>query len=187
MRSLRNLAEFPSSIPVTADEIVEFHAARLLLLIRLCGSKAKTDGLPKIEGLTKVAKLDFFVRYPRFFGRITSYLRNGPSDFPHVESSMVRYHYGPWDQRYYHVLAYLESKGLVSVGKQGNTFVFSLTRLGEDAAESLRNKPSFDVLVRQMKAVKKALGSKSGSSLKKLIYEVFREEVTEKKMGEVIG
>ena len=61
-----------------------------------------------------MAKLDFFVRYPHFFqvvakvlGKDIEYL----STYTETESKMVRYHYGPWDQRYYHVLAYLEGKG----------------------------------------------------------------------------
>jgi hypothetical protein len=51
----------PVSLPLSADNIVEFHAARILLLISLCGTSNR------IDGLTKMAKLDFFVRYPNFF------------------------------------------------------------------------------------------------------------------------
>jgi len=187
MRSLRHLARFPSAIPVTADEILEFHAARLLLLIRLCGAKPQGGGLPRIDGLTKMAKLDFFVRYPQFFDQIAARPRKEQSTLPNVESSMVRHHYGPWDKRYYHVLAYLESKRLISVERSGSSFVFSLTAQGQEAAEALSKKGAFDGLVRQMKAVKKVFGSKTGSKLKKLIYEAFQEEVAEKELGEVIS
>ena len=38
-----------------------------------------------------------------------------------------------------------------------------------------------------MKAVKKALGMRSGSSLKNLIYTLFEEEVAERELGEVIS
>ncbi len=54
---------YPAGLPLTADQITEFHAARLMLLLHLCGVKNR------IEGLTKLAKLDFFVRYPAFFLR----------------------------------------------------------------------------------------------------------------------
>jgi DNA-binding PadR family transcriptional regulator len=100
---------------------------------------------------------------------------------------MVRHHYGPWDKRYYHVLAYLESKRLISVERSRSSFVFSLTAQGQEAAEALSKKGAFDGLVRQMKAVKRVFGSKTGSKLKKLIYEAFQEEVAEKELGEVIG
>lgn len=187
MKSLRQLATFPSSIPVPADDIVEFHAARLLLLIRLCGTKPQTSGLARIDGLTKLAKLDFFVRYPQFFSRITARERRGPKKVPSIESSMVRHHYGPWDKRYYHVLGYLESKQLISVEKSGRAFLFTLTPQGLEVADTLRQKQPFEGLVREMKAVKKALGMRSGSSLKNLIYTLFEEEVAERELGEVIS
>jgi hypothetical protein len=37
MKSLKNLGAEPAALPLAADEIVEFHAARLLLLFRICG------------------------------------------------------------------------------------------------------------------------------------------------------
>ena len=36
-----------------------------------------------------------------------------------------RHHYGPWDKRYYHVLAHLEAKHLIKVVKVKKTFVIS--------------------------------------------------------------
>jgi DNA-binding PadR family transcriptional regulator len=187
VKSLRQLATFSPSIPVPADDIVEFHAARLLLLIRLCGTKPQSSGLARIDGLTKLAKLDFFVRYPQFFSRITARERKEPKNVPNIESSMVRHHYGPWDKRYYQVLGYLESKQLISVEKSGRAFLFTLTPQGLEVADTLRQKQPFEGLVREMKAVKKALGMRSGSSLKNLIYALFEEEVAERELGEVIS
>ena len=71
---------------------------------------------------------------------------------------MVRHHYGPWDKRYYHVLAYLEGRGLITVAKSGSAFQFQLTSAGKEAADALKEKVSFARLVQQMKAVKKELG-----------------------------
>ena len=56
MKSLRNFASQAAGLPLLADDVLEFHAARLLLLFRVCGTK------DRIDGLTKMAKLDFFVR-----------------------------------------------------------------------------------------------------------------------------
>jgi hypothetical protein len=187
MKSLKQLASLPPSIPATADDILEFHAARLLLLVLLCGTKAQKGGLPRIDGLTKMAKLDFFVRYPDFFERLAARIRNEKRALPNIESSMVRHHYGPWDKRYYHVLAYLESKELLSVEKSGNAYLLRLTTAGQQAAEVLRDKRPFEPLVAHMHAVKRLLGQKTGTNLKKLIYEIFQEEVAQKEIGEVIG
>ena len=103
-----------------------------------------------------------------------------------VESGMIRFHYGPWDQRYYHVLAYLEARELINVTKTGKAYDFALTDTGKEAAERLRKSAPFASVVKQMKAVKDTLGMKTGSALKKLVYKVFEEEVANRSLGEVI-
>ena len=102
MKSARYLDTVPAARPLLADDILEFHAARLLLLFRICGTANR------IDGLTKMAKLDFFVRYPDFFARACR-TEGFQCDnlYRVIESSMIRFHYGPWDQRYYHILAYI--------------------------------------------------------------------------------
>lgn len=182
MKSISNLGRQPASLPLTADDLLEFHAARLLLLFRLCGTSNR------IDSLTKMAKLDFFVRYPQFFDEVCEYLGQKPaSRAATVESSMVRFHYGPWDRRYYHVLAYLEGKNLISVSKdKGNAFSFALTDSGKRVADSLTGKPAFENIAAQMRSVKKVLGNKTGSALKSLIYRIFQTEVASKALGAVI-
>ncbi len=181
MKSLRKLGNDPTSLPIAADDITELHAARLLLLVQHCGSK------DSIDGLTKLAKLDFFVRYPAFFDRVSRQSGKAVSgQGDQVESSMVRHHYGPWDKRYYRVLAFLESRGLIRVEKRGRTFDFILTDLGKIKATVLSKEVSFEPLVSQMKAVRKVLGRKSGTQLKDLVYEAFDAEVKQRKLGEII-
>ena len=185
MKSLNRIGLFPASLPLSADDVVEFHAARLLLLLSLCGVSGR------IDGLTKMAKLDFFVRYPGFFEAAraltmpTDTTEGAKSDGA-VESAMVRHHYGPWDKRYYHVLAYLEAKGLITVSKERNTYRIKLTDLGRDRSKLIAARPSFVPLVKRMRDVKKMFGNKSGTSLKGLIYRLFDEEIKQKPLGEVI-
>jgi len=181
MRSIRAIANFPRSLPLAADDITELHAARLLLLLRHCGSG------DQIHGLTKLAKLDFFVRYPGFFARVALCLgKHVVVTSDRTESAMVRYHYGPWDERYYRVLGFLEARGLIRVEKTGNTYDFSLTALGLEKAQALSKTEPFKSIVEQMKIVKKILGRKSGANLKNLVYDVFDSEVKQRKLGEMI-
>jgi hypothetical protein len=181
VKSITKLGSCPVGIPVIADEILEFHAARLLLLLQLCGTRNR------IDGLTKLAKLDFFVRYPQFFNEMCARLRvSATAKTSSVESAMIRFHYGPWDQRYYHLLAYLEGKGLLAVRRDRNAYTFELTERGKDAADILGKKTSFAQIVAQMRSVNSVLGKKSGSALKKLVYDVFRDEIANKPIGEVI-
>lgn len=172
MKALHRLAHQPASTPLVADDVLEFHVARMLLLFKLCGVKAG------IDGLTKMAKLDFFVRYPGFFSRAcqTAGVEAGETTGV-VESRMARHHYGPWDKRYYHLLAYLRSTGLLTVSKEGSTYQLRLTEEGLAVATKIEQEPAFEGLCRQMKSVKQAFGSRSGSALKKLVYRTFDQEV----------
>lgn len=180
MKSFKNLHNIPSSQMLVADDLVEFHAARILLLIRICGGQKS-----ELEGLTKLAKLDFFIRYPEFFFRVIGKLEDSTSK--QTESPMIRYLYGPWDKRYYHVLAYLESKQLISISKGSpKVFKFTLTNLGAFTADALRENISFAELKSHIEKVAAELGEKKGNYLKRLIYDVFEKEVGEKELGKVI-
>src|SRR5438093_1169918 len=114
MKSLTDIYRYPAGFPLVADDVVEFHAGRLLLLLLKCGVKGK------ISGLTKLAKLDFFARYPNMFSTASRAIGKDPSTVAMgTESTMLRHHYGPWDPRYYHVLSYLESRDLIAISPQG--------------------------------------------------------------------
>lgn len=188
MKSLSRMGTRPVSLPLAADDVIEFHAARLLLLLSICGVAGR------IDGLTKMAKLDFFVRYPDFFevaraatvptAPISASVSSDAYDA--VESAMVRHHYGPWDKRYYHVLAYLEARQLITVSKEGNSFRIMLSDLGRERAKALLARPSFAPLAERMRQVKKTFGNKNGTFLKNLIYRLFDQEVGKRPMGDTI-
>ena len=181
MKSIRNICNQPASLPVMADDILEFHAGRLLLLFNICGVKNR------IEGLTKMAKLDFFVRYPEFFAVACKHLGKEHEALPSpVESEMVRLHYGPWDRRYYHVLAYLEGAGLIEVSQDGTTILLGLSPRGDEIAGQLSKQPAYERLTSHMRSVKRVLGHRKGAGLKKMIYELFDEEVAHLSIGEAI-
>ena len=187
MRAYRDVALLPSSQPLLADDLVEFHLARILLLLRLCGRGNR------IAGLTKFAKLDFFVRYPEFFERArTSTTATPATTTPadgapaRVESSMIRYHYGPWDKRYYQLLSQLAATGLVQVLKSGQTYNIELTERGVAYADRLREDDAFTTLAAQMQQVSQVFGGKNGTTLKNLIYETFEAEVADRPMGKEI-
>jgi DNA-binding PadR family transcriptional regulator len=183
MKSLKNFAERPAAVPLVADDILEFHAGRLLLLLSTCGG---TTG--SISGLTKMAKLDFFVRYPDFFSAaMAEGVRRKDARTEAVDAAMIRHHYGPWDKRYYHVLAYLEARKLINIVMTGRTRRIALTTLGKTTARKLLGAEVFRELVAHMRNVNEALGRKKGNELKNMIYELFGEEVADQPLGRVIG
>ena len=184
MKSLARLGGQPASLPLSADDILEFHAARLLLLMHVCGTSGR------IDGLTKMAKLDFFTRYPDFFEAARAAVDKAnaaaPLEDDAVESSMVRHHYGPWDKRYYQVLGVLEAKQLITVTKYKQSYQIALSPLGQERAMALAGRASFGDLITRQRAVKKVFGSKSGTYLKDLIYRLFDKEVGKRTLGQVI-
>jgi hypothetical protein len=180
LKSIHELEQLPAGVSLLADDIIEFHADRLLLLLGLCGDSNR------IDGLTKLAKLDFFVRYPQFFDKACVVSREQvQSASASIESSMVRHHYGSWDHRYYEILAYLRSRGLIQITKEGNTYKFKLTSAGKQRMQQLANEPAYDQLCKQMHRVKSVFGNRSGSTLKTLIYKIFKQEVAQKSIGKV--
>ncbi|MDE2703976.1 MAG: hypothetical protein OXI35_02840 [Gemmatimonadota bacterium] len=181
MKRFRELGDTPVSSPLSAEDIFELHAARLVLLLKHCGVKTR------IDGLTKLAKLDFFVRYPDFFGKAAQTIGAQSLEVSVVsESSMVRYRYGPWDDRYYHLLSYLESTNLINVVRMGNSYRITLTQNGNEVATTISKDSSHATLIQHMKNVKKVMGSKGGTTLKNLIYELFDTEIAARSLGEVI-
>ena len=182
MKSISNLGNQPAGLPIVADEILELHAARLLLLFRVCGRKNR------INGLTKMAKLDFFVRYPEFFEEVCNFLGrfhlpeiaqcrvcDGPSSLRTLGSALLPCACIPGGE-----------KGL-SVHKVGNAYDLELTEAGQKSADKLKERAAFSELVARMKVVRKVFGSKTGSKIKSIIYEVFQTEVAERKRGEVVS
>ena len=188
MNSIKKINTISAGRSVYADDILEFHASRILLLIFHCGIKKKDNSGIIIEGLTKLAKLDFFIRYPKFFEIVADRLKKQvKANRRDIESKMIRFHYGPWDERYYQLLPYLEAKNLITIVKVGAMYELNLTALGLNISKTLSDNYKFEPLVKDMKNVKKVLGSYSGNKLKELVYEVFGDEVTIKKLKDSIG
>ena len=105
------------------EEDPVLHASRLLILLNTFRG---TDD-SRIKGITKIVKLDFLLRYPVYLEHALE-VRDAQSDTKtlgikdyerrSVESSMIRYRYGPWDHRYRAFINYLVAKGLVEVEAQ---------------------------------------------------------------------
>ena len=187
MISFKNLNNLSAGRTLVSDDILEFHAARILLLILLCGTGDRKRKAPRIKGLTRLAKLDFFTRYPQHFQKAALHLgENIEVNLEANESAMIRYHYGPWDERYYHVLPYLEAKNLVDIVKQSNTYEFYLTEKGKQIAFNIQQKEEFEELSNEIEEVNRVFKSYSGNKLKNLIYRLFKEEISEKKLGDII-
>jgi hypothetical protein len=178
------------------DENLAYHAARLLILISLCGKprSGRSKKLPGIEGRTLLAKLDFFLRYPTYLKKATEILEKELSDedlsltlyeVHSVESRMVRYLYGPWDHIYYPALAYLVGKELITIESKKGVETFRLTLKGKSIASDLAQDPVYTDLARRADTTYHLFNRYTGNRLKDFIYKHF-PEVVSRKLGETI-
>lgn len=163
------------------DQSPELHAARLLVLL---DAFAENDQAGTIEGLTKLAKLDFLLRYPVMLERalqakghsirevqLESHERHS------VESEMVRYRFGPWDHRYREFLNILMAKDLVSISIEGRKVVIFLTAQGRDLARHLATQQNFEQYFHRAKLLKRHFDM-TAVNLMRFIYDTFPEIVS---------
>jgi hypothetical protein len=174
---------------LAADRSDSFHMSRLLILIDTIAGK---NQLGAVEGITKLAKLDFLLRYPSNLERalsargVNSRLANvKPFEKGSVESKMIRFRYGPWDFRYRRFLNLLVARGLVHILVSGRTVHIGVTPLGHATAARLEEDESFHDLKMRSKLLKTHFAM-SGTNLMKFVYRTFPELLT-LKYGEVIG
>jgi hypothetical protein len=163
------------------DGSPELHIARLLLLLN---AFAGDDGGGAVEGLTKLAKLDFLLRYPVMLdraltakGRTVREVQLEEHERQSVESEMVRYRFGPWDHRYREFLNILIAKGLVTVSVEGRTVVITLTSEGRRLAGQLARDQLFEPYARRSMLLKRHFDL-TATNLMRFIYQTFPEVIT---------
>jgi hypothetical protein len=150
--------------------------ARLLLLI-----DAFTGSTANLEGRTKLAKLDFLLRYPRFLRRAVE-IRAPQAALPdpepnegNIEQRMVRYRYGPWDPAYFALLGSLIGRGLITPVSHRSGVGYRTTEEGGRAARDLAATDAWADIADRTRLLKRHFGSVSGTFLMKFIYEHFPE------------
>lgn len=156
-----------------------YHQIRVLLLVTAVA--AEPEHSRKLDGLTKLAKLDFFVRYPALASVVLDEL--GADRRLHlsdedvlnptvVQDPMTRYKYGPWDDRYYPVIGALVSRGLLKygTGRKGSVSLIP-TAPGKALAADLSKDPVWSDVADRCAAVAEASRGMSGNALKERIYE----------------
>ena len=163
------------------DQSTSLHTARLLLLI---DAFAEKDRGAAIEGLTKLAKLDFLLRYPVMLeralqakGRSTKEVLVENHERQSVESEMVRYRFGPWDHRYREFLNILVAKSLVCISIESRTIIIGTTNNGQVHAQKLAQEELFEQYARRARLLKRHFDL-TATNLMRFIYDTFPEIVT---------
>ncbi|GBE39843.1 hypothetical protein BMS3Bbin08_02475 [bacterium BMS3Bbin08] len=152
--------------------------ARLLLLI-----SAFSKGDKCLEGRTKLAKLDFLLRYPSFLCRALEirgagkYVLSKIVYEEDIETKMVRYRYGPWDPAYYALLGRLIGKRLITPIPFKGGIGFKVTNKGLLIAGELSESLGWAEVAERIKMLKSKFDV-TGTTLTKFIYNNFPEVVS---------
>lgn len=149
---------------------------RLLLLI--AAFSGQQAGL---EGRTKLAKLDFLLRYPEFLERALvergadpSAVAEATSERNPLEQRMVRFRYGPWDPSYFALLGSLIGRRLIEVIPYDRGLGYRATLAGRELAKTLGAEPAWAEIKLRADLLKKHFNL-SGSTLKNMVYDLFPE------------
>lgn len=163
------------------DDDLSLHATRILVLVF---AFSEGDRGHPIEGLTKLAKLDFLLRYPVLLERALEIRKKSTKEVEihdhekySVESRMVRYRFGPWDHRYREILNNLLAMGMVELQAVGRKVTISLTDVGSSVARNVISMDEFVDYHRRSKILRREFDLR-GTNLMKFIYEAFPEVVS---------
>lgn len=186
LRLLRAVAE--------TENMDDYHLSRLLVLLFSADAR-KTKPATKakaVEGITKLAKLDFLLRYPTCLEKALRHedkdpreARVLPRERTSIESKMIRFKYGPWDARYRRWLGLLHARGLVRLALEGSTIQIGLTDRGRSLAAQIRQDGLFEEMVRRSDLIAKTFGGFAAMKLKDFVYEAI-PEITDMKWGDEI-
>lgn len=170
------------------DSNEDVHLARLLVLIR----QFSNDNGPALVGITKLAKLDFLLRYPNYFeiamrkrGVAEKNLEMERFERNSIEAKMVRYRFGPWDHRYRNFLNILASKGLATLTLSGRTISIDLTEAGTELASTLAEESEFKSIDSRARVLSQNINI-GATKLMSFIYETF-PELHDMEMNSEIG
>jgi hypothetical protein len=157
-----------------------YHQARVLLLTDAVCSAA--GHARKLDGLTKLAKLDFLLRYAALASTVLD--RLDPHDArlhlsaqevaepAEVEAPMIRYKYGPWDDRYYAVIGALVGRGLLRyVSGRAGSVALAPTPEGRRLARHMATTAEWAEIDDRCHAIAEASSGLTGTALKDLIYQ----------------
>ena len=154
------------------------HLARILILLNEFSGK---ESRGEIEGLTKLAKLDFLLRYPAYLekalaveGKSSKLANVLDHERKSVEARMIRFKYGPWDFRYRRFINTLVGMGLLYIRLQGKSYHLCLTNKGVDVAKDIVQQESFKDISERARLIRINFNM-SGTNLMKFIYKTFPE------------
>lgn len=162
----------------TVESDINTQLARIMILVySLCG----VQNNKKIEGVNKLAKLDFLLKSPlylkkgltRLNTRITIEVKSFESIS--IESKMNLYRYIPWDENYRKLLNIIIAKGLVNISFEKDDYFIQISNNGIKLVEELKKDRYFKEFFNRSKIISTHFGSYSEEFLNRFFALHFPE------------
>jgi hypothetical protein len=162
----------------------ELHCVRLLILIyTLTGKK---DGTTIY--ITKLAKLDFILRYPVVLDKALSLLNIikkssiNEAQRNSIESEMLAFSYSPWSSNFRRLLVLLSSRNLIVWRTSGRQIELSSTEVGRNFYRDAIEHIEFREFVQQSKVIKTNFSNLPLTKLDSLMLSVIKDISTFKEV-----
>lgn len=153
------------------EDFIEFHASRILHLVGYAGTGRPSE----IKGRKRFSFYDFLLRFPICFERAVGIfgLTGTFEDYElhNIDSKMIQHVGGPWDQRYYDILAYLLARKLISLSGE-NSWNIALMPSGALVLKNLKTLEN-EKLFKRCKLIKDLFGRYSDKKLQGFIDKHF--------------
>lgn len=148
----------------TVEGDLNTQLARLMILINdLCGVQHNK----KVEGVNKLAKLDFLLKSPSYLKKGLTKLNTHVTidiksfEINSIESKMNLYRYIPWDENYRKLLNIIIAKGLVNISFEKDDYFIQISQLGITIVEELQKDRYFKEFSNRSKIISTHFGSYS--------------------------
>lgn len=177
----RNLVE--TIINIDSDDTNNI--VRMLMLMYTFAGRNETG---KIEGITKLAILDFLLRYPVALDKALEKLEcqgNKTIDkkrfklqsyeINSIDAKMMKFNFVPWDFKYRRIVYILKAKDLIHIDTDGKKIVLAITAKGINTSKKIKNLKDYEYLIARCSIVKTVFGSWSKKKLIDMIYSTFPE------------
>lgn len=188
----RNLIE--TIINIDSDDTNNI--VRMLILLDTFAGKNK---IGKIQGITKLAILDFLLRYPAALDKVLekqecegnkvinkkrvilqSYEVNS------IDARMMKFNFAPWDFKYRRIVSILKAKDLIQIDTEGKKIVLGISTKGIDVSRKFNDLKNYEYMFVRCRIIKTVFGNWSQKRLIDMIYLTFPEILRVKAEMDVI-
>lgn len=177
----RNLIE--TIINIDSDDTNNI--VRMLILLDTFAGRGKNG---KVQGITKLAILDFLLKYPAALDKVLEKQeREGNKainkkrvilqsyEINSIDARMMKFNFAPWDLKYRRIVSILKAKDLIQIDIEGKKVVLGISNKGIDISRKLSDFNNYEYMAVRSKIIKTVFGNWSQRKLIDMMYLTFPE------------